>query len=165
MKDFGAYFVPEGTSEVLTHYGPPNVARSRDGVVTLPAPVSGFRELRCNEKAQPGIQAFIDWIDKYGLWHCIRFLGPCYDSAVEGVPPGPGMHAHGAALTFNLPFNPHGSTPAKQMAPNIAKREEPGAIFFPSHPIVVEAKKRGFSWGGDNELFPQPAEFRLGVFP
>lgn len=163
MIDKGKYFVPVGTDEVLKHYGPEGSNSAQSAKIELVPPIGGTRELLCHEKAAPAIREFFKCIGQAGLWHCLRSVGPCYSPGVEGVPARTTMHAHGAALTLNIYYNPRGKRPPEKQDPRMAAVEKPGSIFYVTHPIVLLAKDMGFTWGGDDTRLPTPAEFSLGT--
>lgn len=163
MKDFGTYFIPEGRGEIEMFYGPPNSELARAAAIDLPHTIDGKKTLQCHPKAAPALTKFFDELERQDLLRCIRHIGPCYENSFVGFPPSPSLHTNGAALTLNLPANNENSAPPAQQPAGIDRADLPGGLFWPKHPIVLLAKSLGFAWGGDDQVFPRPAEFTVGV--
>lgn len=164
MKNFSTYLVPEGREEIEMLFGPPNSQMARAAELTLPVPIGDVSKLHCHPKAKPALDEFFARLAAEDLLRCIGHIGPCYDNSSIGFPPAPSLHTFGAALTLNYGANFENQTVPQHQPANIPRKDYPGAVFWPKHPIVVIAEQMGFTWGGRFDIFQSPAEFMLGSY-
>lgn len=157
---------PVGIEAIGERYGTAGLDRCRSATVSLPAAISGVTELRCHPAAVEAIHCFFETVHEQGLWHCLNYIdGPFVVEGRRGTfPPQLLLTAWGAGFKLNERENRFHSVPPPDMPASTPLAEQPGRVFFKTHPVVEIARGIGFTWGGDDAVNPFPALFEYGRY-